>query len=213
MLFKDRKHAGKLLASLLEKYRDDTNAVIIGLPRGGVVTAAEVAKNLNLPLDIICARKIGAPYNPEFAIGAITETGDSFLNKDVIERLDIPQDYLDETIKKESKESERRVSLYKKNRPKIELEGKTAILIDDGIATGATMKASIKSVKSHKARKVVVATPVASPETMDEIKEEVDEAVCLAAPIFFQAVGQFYENFDQTTDEEVIELLGGNKFG
>lgn len=207
MLFKDRQHGGKLLANLLDKYRDNPNAVVIGLPRGGVVTAYEVADQLHLPLDIICARKIGAPYNPEFAIGAITETGDSYLNQDVIDRLDIPKEYLDETIKQESKEAARRVELYKKNHPPIDLKDKIVILIDDGIATGATAKAAIKTLKGKKAKKIIVATPVAAPDTMNEIKEQVDEAVCLAAPVFFQAVGQFYEKFDQTTDQEVMDLM------
>lgn len=207
MLFKDRQHAGKLLANILEKYRDNHHVVVIGLPRGGVVTAYEVAKQLNLPLDIICARKIGAPYNPEFAIGAITETGDSFLNQEVIDRLDIPKEYIDETIKKESAESARRVEAYKKNRLPTNLSGKTVILVDDGIATGATMKASIKTAKKKGAKKIIVAAPVAAPDTLNEIESEVNEVVCLAAPIFFQAVGQFYERFDQTTDEEVIALL------
>ncbi|MBA3722805.1 MAG: phosphoribosyltransferase [Parachlamydiaceae bacterium] len=207
MLFTDRKHAGKLLANLLTKYKNDKNTIVIGLPRGGVVLAYEIAKELQLPIDIICARKIGAPYNPEFAIGAITETGESFLDLGTIERLGIPKKYLDVEIKKESEEAARRNVLYKKNFPPHDLEGKTVILVDDGIATGATMKATIKAVKNKKAKTVIVAIPVAAPDTLREIKKEVNEVICLAAPIFFQAVGQFYEDFPQTSDQEVIDLL------
>lgn len=207
MLFKDRQHAGKLVANLLEKYRDDSNTIIFGLPRGGVVLAYEVAKHLKLPLDIICARKIGAPYNPEFGVGAITESGESFIDEEVIDRLDISPEYLQNEIKKESKEAARRLAIYRKDRPLAQLKDKTVILIDDGIATGATMKAAIKTLQARKTKKIVVAVPVAAPETLEEIRSMVDEVICLAAPVFFQAVGQFYENFSQTTDQEVIQLL------
>lgn len=207
MLFKDRQQAGKLLAARLEKYKNDPHVVVIGLPRGGVILAAEVARALHAPLDIICARKIGAPYNPEFGIGAITETGESYLAEDIIEQLDIPPEYIQEEIKTQSKEAARRLEAYKKGRPPLNFKDKIVIIVDDGIATGATMKASILAAKARKAKKVLVAVPVAPPDTIEDIKELADEVVCLITPPFFQAVGQFYENFSQTTDEEVIALL------
>jgi putative phosphoribosyl transferase len=207
VLFKNRVHAAELLANLLTKYQNDAEAIVIGLPRGGVILAYEIAKKLGLPLDIICARKISIPHYTEFAIGAITETGDCYLDQDTINRLNISQDYLQGEIEKQSQEAARRLALYKKGQPLLELKNKTTILIDDGIATGATLKAAILAVKAKKAKKIVVATPVASPDTLKEIRAEVDEVICLVAPLFFQAVGQFYEDFSQTSDEEVIALL------
>lgn len=207
MIFQDRQHAGQLLAQALKKYQNHPQAIVLGLPRGGVVLAYEVAQVLHLPLDIICARKIGAPFNPEYAIGAITDLGESFLDEGVIERLDIPPEYLTEERDRQRKEAERRVRTYRNHRPPLILEGKIAILIDDGIATGATMKAAIKSVKAKKAKKIVVAAPVASPDTLQEIEDGTTEVICLSSPRFFQAVGQFYEDFSQTTDDEVIQLL------
>lgn len=207
MLFKDRQHAGRLLANVLEKYKDNPDAIVLGLPRGGVVLAYEIAQQLHLPLDIICARKIGAPYNSEFAIGAVTETGDKYIDEEIIDRLNIDEDYILNETASQSKEAQRRLNLYRKGKPPLDLENKIAIIVDDGIATGATMKAAVKTVKSKKAKQIIVATPVASPDTLEEIKGTVNETVCLAAPVFFMAVGQFYENFSQTTDEEVMELL------
>lgn len=207
MLFKNRQHVGTLLAAVLNKYKNVSNTVVIGLPRGGVVVAYEVAHTLNLPLDIICARKISAPNNPEFGIGAITETGESFIDQDLVERLDIPESYLVSEILKEKNEANRRLNTYRNNRPPLDLDGKTVILIDDGIATGVTMKAAIKSVKAKKGSKIIVAVPITSLNTMEEIKQEVDEVIYLAAPIFFQSVGQFYKDFSQTRDEEVVQLL------
>jgi putative phosphoribosyl transferase len=207
MIFQDRHDAGKQLVHLLAKYKNRPQAIVLGLPRGGVVTAYEVAKGLQLPLDVTCPRKIGAPFNQELAIGAITETGEGVFNEDLITRLEIPEIYISHAIEIEKKQAQRRVNLYRKNRPNLSLEGKTVILVDDGLATGATMKAAIKSVKVAGADKIVVAVPISPPDTFQEIKEEVDEAFCLDTPIFFQAVGQFYEDFSQTEDEEVIELL------
>lgn len=207
MIFKDRIQAGKLLAGVLSKYKDSSDTVIFGLPRGGLVPAHVVAQELHVPLDIICARKISAPFNPEFAVGAVTETGEKFMDEDLIARLEISEDYLEQAIKTQTIEASRRQAVYKKNRPSLNPEGKTVILIDDGIATGATMKAAIQSIKAQKAKKIIVAIPVAPPETLKEIEAEADELVCLAAPVFFQAVGQFYQDFSQVEDDEVIALL------
>lgn len=207
MYFQDRKDAGRQLAKKLVSYKGQSDTLILGLPRGGVVTAAEVAKELQLPLDIVCARKVGAPHNPELAVGAVTETGEGFFNQDVMDYLGVSLLYLQKTIEQEKKEAQRRLNLYRQNRPPLNLGGKTVILIDDGMATGATMKAAIKSVKASGAEKIVVAVPVSATETFEEVKEQVDEAIAMDTPMPFYAVGEFYRDFSQTTDQEVIELL------
>lgn len=207
MIFADRREAGERLVPELDKYRNDPNAVVIGLPRGGVVTAFEVAKGLHLPLDVVCPRKVGAPFNPELAIGAITESGEGVFHHDLIARLGVSQRYIDQEVEKEKKVAQRRLALFRKNRPKINLQGKTVIIVDDGLATGATMLAAIKSVKKEKAEKIVVAVPVSPQDTYEKIQEEVDEIVVLGTPAYFAAVGQFYVNFAGTEDEEVVELL------
>lgn len=207
MIFQNRQDAGKKLLSLLLQYKDTPNAVVIALPRGGVVTAHEIAQGLHLPLDIVCPRKIGAPYNPELALGAVTHTGAHFFNEDIIMQLGVSKAYLAQEIENEKEISLKRQLLYRKNRPPVYVQGKIVILVDDGLATGATMKAAIQWVKEQKAKKVVVAVPVAPPDTLQEVKLLVDEVFCLYAPTFFSAVGQFYEDFRQTTDEEVMELL------
>jgi len=209
-VFKDRAHAGKELALLLEKYHDDKNTIIIGLPRGGVVTGYAVAKALHLPLDIVCPRKVGAPGNPEYAIGAVTETGEAILNEPVIADIGIPEQYLKETLESEKQQALMRLHLYRKGLPPRNFHGKNIIIVDDGMATGHTMKAAIKSVKAEGAKAIIVAVPVTPPDTVEEIRETVDEVVYLEAPPFFAAVGQFYQNFAATTDEEVIALLQGN---
>lgn len=205
--FRDRTDAGKQLVPLLKKYSKDPNAIVIGLPRGGVVNAYEVATGLHLPLDVICPRKIGAPFNPELAIGAITESGEGILNEELLSQIQVPASYIKQEIEKEKKVAQRRLEAYRKNRPKLDFKGKTVILVDDGLATGATMKAAIKSVKAAGANKVVVAVPVAPPDTYEEIAGMVDEIVVIALPAFFAAVGQFYDNFSATEDQEVIDLL------
>lgn len=207
MIFRDRQDGGKQLAQELLKYHHQPNVVVLGLPRGGVVTAFEVAKALSLPLDIVCPRKIGAPFNPELAIGAITETGEGVFHDNLISRLGISEKYIQQEVEKEKQQAQRRLTLFRKNRPKINLEGKTVILVDDGLATGATMEAAIKSVTAEGAAKIVVAVPVSPPDTYDKIQREVDEIVALSTPTFFEAVGQFYDDFSPTEDEEVVELL------
>lgn len=207
MIFKNRQDGGKRLVPALRKFQKDPNAVIIGLPRGGVVTAAEIAKELKLPLDVIVPRKIGAPMQPELAIGAITETGEGIFDESLISRLGVSQSYINHEVEHQKKVSQNRLQMYRKNKPKINLEGKTVILVDDGLATGATMKAAIKSAQAEGAGRIVVAVPVAPPETVEEIRELADEVIVLDTPIFFQAVGQFYDDFSATEDDEVIALL------
>jgi putative phosphoribosyl transferase len=207
MYFDDRREAGRQLAKKLIKYKNNPDALVLGLPRGGVVTAFEAANQLQLPLDIICARKVGAPHNPELAIGAVTETGEGYFNQELIDYLAVPPSYLKITTEKETAEAQRRLKAYRQNRPSLLLDGKIVILIDDGMATGATMKAAIHSVKSSGAMQVIVAVPVSSYDTFEEIKDIVDEAIAVQLPVPFYAVGEFYRDFSQTTDQEVIQLL------
>lgn len=207
MYFNDRSEAGRQLAEKLIQYKKSPNTLVLGLPRGGVITASEVAEHLHLPLDIISARKISAPHNPELAIGAVTETGQGYFNQELINYLGITASYLKTATEKEVLEAQRRLKTYRQNRPPLVLENKIVILVDDGMATGATMKAAVQSVKSSGAMKVIVAVPVSSYETFEEIKQEVDEAITIALPIPFYAVGEFYRDFSQTTDNDVITLL------
>jgi predicted phosphoribosyltransferase len=207
MIFHDRADAGQKLALALQKFKNAKNTIILALPRGGVVVGFETAEELNLPLDIIVPRKIGAPDNEEFAIGAITESGEGIFDQEIISTYDISQDYIDKTVAKEKKEAERRLKTYRGDRPSLELKDKTVIIVDDGIATGSTMRAAIKSVKTKQAKKVIVAVPTSAADSAAEIKKEVDEFICLDIPEYFGAVGAFYEVFIQTEDNEVIELL------
>lgn len=207
MIFRDRKDAGKLLAKLLKEYENNKSSIVIGLPRGGVVVAAEVAHQLKLPLDILCPRKLGAPYQPELAIGAVTETGEGILNEDVIAAVGASKAYLDAVIKKQTEVAQQRAKLYRKGRALLDLKDKIVILVDDGLATGATMKAAIASAKALEASKIVVAVPVAPEDTLNEIGEQVDEVKCIETPYPFYAVGAFYSDFSQTEDDEVIHLL------
>lgn len=210
-MFQNRQDAGKKLATALKKYRNKENVIVIGLPRGGVVTAFEVANYLHAPLDVICPRKVGAPLNSELALGAITDSGIGFFNEDLIKNIGVRKDFLENACQREQETSRQRMALFRKDRPPLQFEGKTVILVDDGIATGATMKAAILSLKGLHAAKIVVAVPVSPPDTISEIKTMCDEVICLDMPWFFQAVGQFYQDFAQTEDAEVIKLLHGQE--
>lgn len=207
MLFKNRSDAGNKLAVLLKDYRGRENVIVLGLPRGGVVTAFEIAKTLQLPLDVICPRKIGAPYNPELAIGAVTETGKGIFNDSLIKTLGVSKRFMEEEIARETQRAQQRLALFRKDRPPRNIKGKTVILVDDGLATGATMKAAIESVKFEGAKTIVVAVPVSPADTLLEIEQKVDKVVCLETPFDFQAIGQFYRDFSQVEDEEVLDLL------
>lgn len=195
------------MAELLIKYRGNKDAIVIGLPRGGVVVAYEVANALGLPLDIVSPRKIGAPHNPELAIGAITETGEAVFDDRLVAYLHVDQDYMNKAIENEKVKAQHRLQIYRKNRPRRNFEGKIVIIVDDGLATGATMKAAIKSIGAEGAAQIIVAVPVSPVDTLEEVRGQVDEAYCLSTPTFFQAVGEFYKDFNQTEDEEVIDLL------
>ena len=207
MKFSNREEAGKMLADQLAKYQKIENGIVLGLPRGGVVLAFEVAKKLKLPLDIIVVRKIGAPGDPEFAIGVVDEEGEAFLNKAVLKYYGISQEFVDEQKVAEEREVSRRLKMYRGNRPLLSLKNATVILVDDGIATGFTMMAAVKLVKSKGAQRVIVAVPVAPLGPMATLRREVDEVVVLNFPSMFTAVGEFYQEFPQISDKEVINLL------
>jgi len=207
MNFKNRKDAGQKLAFALQKYKEQPKTVAIGLPRGGVIVAAGVALALHIPLDIIVPRKIGAPHNEEFAIGAIA--GDVlWLDPEIAIEVNASPSYIQDTVAKEKREADRRLALFRKGKPPQNFSGLTVILIDDGIATGATMRASIAWMKQNKAQRIVVAVPVAPPTVIEALKQEVNEVICLYSPDSFMAVGEFYDSFNQTTDSEVIQAGG-----
>ncbi len=205
MIFHDRENAGQLLAEKLRTYQTQAETVILALPRGGVAVGAEIARVLNLPLDILIPRKIGHPENPEYAIGALTETGEIVFNEE--ERTAIDPVWLKQEIDREKKEAKRRLELYRGDRPASELKNKTVIIVDDGLATGLTVRAAIAQVRRAGPAKIVVAVPVAALDSAEKIKQEVDEFVALETPLFFGAVGAFYQNFPQVSDAEVIKYL------
>lgn len=207
MVFKDQVSAGEELAEKLSRYKNK-KAVVLAIPRGGVATGSAVAKKLHLPLDVVVAHKISAPGNPELAIGAVGETkGSLWLNKALVSQLSVSDDYLQSEIKKQQAEIKRREKTYRQAKTPRQLKGKLVILVDDGIATGATMIAAVREMRNLGADKVVVAIPVAPPDTVKLLKKEADEVVCLETPPLFFAVGQWYQNFRQYTDQEVIKLV------
>jgi len=201
-----RKEAGKKLAEELLEYRGKDN-IVYAIPRGGVVTAYEIAKELGSPLDIIIPRKIGAPGNPELAVGAVTEDGTTILNNRLIAGLRISESYIESEKERQIEEIKRRVKAYRGEAPPKDLEGKTVILVDDGIATGATVRAAIHSIKRSRPSTLVVAVPVGPPDTIEELRGEVDRLVCLVSYEPFFAIGQFYEDFSQVEDKNVVNLL------
>jgi len=207
MLFHDRVDAGRRLGNALQAYKNQSDSLIIALPRGGVVVGYEIATMLHLPLDVVCPRKIGAPINPELAIGAVTETGEGILSQALIQELGVSDSFIKAEIAQEKAIAQSRLNRYRKGRPPRDLKGKHVILVDDGLATGATMRAAIKTVKAEDAQEIIMAVPVAPPETLEKLEKEVNKTFCLLAPDYFYAVGQFYALFDQTSDEEVIDLL------
>ncbi|MGD0070924.1 MAG: phosphoribosyltransferase [Candidatus Bathyarchaeia archaeon] len=208
--FSDRVEAGKRLASAMRDF-DGKNGIVLAIPRGGVVVGYEIAKALSLPLDVIIPRKIGAPDNPELAIGAMTEDGTIILDDNLITYIGVQRDYIKAESERQKHEIERRLKLYRQNEPYPSLKGLDVVIVDDGIATGSTMKAALASVKNRGASTVTVAVPVGPPSTIKELKKQAARVVCLYTPEYFQAIGQFYTDFNQTTDEEVIQLLKQSK--
>jgi len=205
MLFLDRRDAGTHLARALEPYRKD-HPVIIGLPRGGVPVADEIARALDAPLDIIVARKIGAPFQPEYALGAIAP-GARVLRDEEIRALGIREDEIERTIAVETKEMERREKLYRAGRPPLAVEGRTVILVDDGLATGATARAALASLRTRKPGRLIFAAPVGAPDSVRALRAIADEVVCLYTPEDFRAVGLHYREFEPTSDAEVLACL------
>ncbi|HIK43937.1 MAG TPA: phosphoribosyltransferase [Leptolyngbyaceae cyanobacterium M65_K2018_010] len=205
--FNDRTEAGRLLATQLGDYAQRPNVLVLALPRGGVPVAFEVARALQVPLDICLVRKLGVPGHSELAMGAIASGGVRVLNYDVVSSLGISSRTIDEVAAKELRELQRRDRAYRGDRPPPVIQDQMVILIDDGIATGATMRAAIAVLKSQHPQQIIVAIPVAPAETCQVLRQEVDRVVCLATPAPFYAIGLWYDNFAQTTDEEVCGLL------
>ena len=206
MLFKDRKEAGELLASRLEIYRG-RDPLILAIPRGGVAVAEPIQAHIGGELDLIITRKIGAPHQRELAIGATSGDGFVMLNEELISRLGIFPDYVKKAAAREQAEIKRRLTLYRGKRPLPGIEGKLVIIVDDGVATGYTLLAALRSVREQKPAELALAIPVGPPETIAHLKNEVEALVYLEAPVDFAAVGQFYRNFAQVEDDAVIEML------
>ena len=207
-MFKDRKQAGKRLAEALLKYKAE-EPIILAIPRGGVPVAYEVALALDAPLDIIVVRKLGAPGQPELGIGAVVD-GDhpqGVLNEEIMAELAVSQNYLDREVARQLAEIRRRQEAYRGGRPSEKVEGRTVVVIDDGIATGGSMRAALRGVRRNNPKRLVMAVPVAPQETIDSLRPEVDDLVCLDTPEFFAAIGEFYDDFRQTSDKEVTDLL------
>jgi putative phosphoribosyl transferase len=207
MLFPDRTAAGRLLAKDLADYANHPGVVVLALPRGGVPVAFEVAKMLNTPLDILVVRKLGVPNNEELAMGAIASGGVRILNEDIVRQTNISAEVIEQIVAREQQELERREQLYRDNRPFPDLRGCIVILVDDGLATGATMMAAVVALRQHQPARIVVAVPVAAPQTCQELQAQVDEVICSATPSPFYSVGLWYKNFPQTRDDEVRDLL------
>ena len=207
MRFQDRREAGQLLAERLEFLRGREGLLVLGIPRGGVVVGAEIARALDAPLDVFIARKLGAPGNPELAVGAVTSSSEVVLDQELIATLGVGQSYLVAEIKRQHIEIQRRMKAYRGDQPVPDFKDKTIVLTDDGVATGATMRASIQALKVTELRELIVALPVGPPDTIQELADMVDRMICLHTPTFFWAVGGFYADFDQTSDAEVIQLL------
>lgn len=207
IIFKDRAEAGHLLAQKLKKYFKNKDTVVLGLPRGGVITANIIAKELDLPLDIIIVKKISDPANEELALGAIAEDGTLYWDEETLNLLSIPEPKLMLLINKQKKLIAERIQKYRQSKPWPNLFNKTVILVDDGIATGSTMIVAINCLQKHKCKKVIVAVPVAPPDTLGKISKLVDDVIYLEAPSSFGGVGNFYRNFTQVTDDEVLEIL------
>lgn len=207
--FRDRVEAGSRLATELKEFAG--NGVVLAIPRGGVVVGFEIARKLGLALDVIVPRKLGAPNNPELAIGAIAEDGSAILDESLVSYLGVSEDYIRRESERQKLEIKRRLALYRQDASPLEVKGRNVLVVDDGIATGSTMKAALVSLRRQGAKKVVVAVPVGPPSTIVELHKLADKVVCLYTPEYFQAIGQFYEDFSQTEDEEVIALLRKNK--
>lgn len=204
--FQNREEAGRRLAERLLRYRDE-NPLVLALPRGGVPVGAEISHALDAPLDVIIARKLGAPGQPELAIGAVAPGGVRLVNERVVRWLGIPDDWIEEAAEKELEEVQRRMQRFRGERQAPEIADRSVVLVDDGIATGMTARAAIQAIRAGEPRKLILAVPVCAKETAEKLAEEADELVCLEIPEDLWAIGLWYKDFHQTPDEEVIDLL------
>ena len=207
MLFEDRFEAGRVLASRLSQFSGRHDLVVLALPRGGVPVGYEVAQALHAPLDVFVVRKLGTPGQEELAMGALAPGGITVLNREVIQALEIPQQIIDAAVAREQSELERREREYREGRPAADVKGRTVIVVDDGLATGSSMRVAARALRKEGAKVIVVAVPVAARSTCEEFEGEADQLICAATPEPFWAVGQWYRNFTQTTDDEARELL------
>jgi putative phosphoribosyl transferase len=207
IVFADRREAGQRLAEKLIHYLGNDDVIVLALPRGGVPVGYEVAQALKAPLDVFVVRKLGVPGHQELALGAIAPSGVRVLNDEIVSGLALPPHVIDAVTAKEEKELLRRERLYRGGRPQIQVNGRTIILVDDGLATGSTMRAAIFALRKSHAIRIVAAVPVGSPDTCDAIRADADEVICATTPEPFFGVGQWYEDFSQTSDDEVRALL------
>jgi putative phosphoribosyl transferase len=207
--FNDRRDAGRRLAEQLLPLADE-DPVVVALPRGGVPVADEVARALGAPLEILAVRKLGAPHNPEYGIGAITEDGTRIFDPEALAVLGIDNATLAAIVAGEGEELRRRVAAYRGDRPALDLEGRTVVVVDDGVATGVTDTAALRSIRRRGPRRLILAVPVAAPESVARLREEADEVICLLAPALLYGVGQWYRDFSQVTDDEVIAALNAS---
>lgn len=213
MIFRDRVEAGRALARRLQSYAGRADVLVLALPRGGVPVAYQVAEALDAPLDVFLVRKLGVPGHKELAMGALASGGVRLLNESVVHQLGISPAVIDAVAENEQRELERRERLYRGDRPAPDVRGRTVILVDDGLATGSSMRAAAAALRRQHPARIVVAVPIAAESTCAEFRHEVDEVVCAATPEPFYSVGQWYVDFEQTTDEEVGELLARSPAG
>jgi len=207
MFFEDRRDAGQRMVSMVEEYRDAPNGIVLGLPRGGIVVALEIALALNLPMDVWVTRKIGAPLNPELAIGSVDFDGNLLMDENATRMYEVSERHVREMADEQIAETRRRYERYRGVAEPPDVKGKTVLVVDDGVATGFTMLAALKSLRLRGAEKIICIVPVASPRVMSRLKDDADAVQCFSTPSYFGAVGEFYRNFDQVTDEEVMACL------
>jgi putative phosphoribosyl transferase len=207
-MFKNRKEAGVKLAEELKDFAEERDLLVLALPRGGVVTGAEISNRIKAPLDVLIVRKIGHPWQPELAVGAVSETGSIVYNEEVVSSVGVTKEYLRREIERQRGETARRQQMYRDGRRLPNLGGRSIILVDDGIATGATMKAAVEALKREQIGMLIIAVPVAPPDTAAVLQKIADVFICLEIPDDFMAVGSYYEEFPQVTDREVMAILG-----
>lgn len=212
-MFRDRRHAGQILAERLARYRGRSDVLVLGLPRGGVPVAYEVAKSLGAPLDVFVVRKLGVPGHEELAMGAVASGDLQVVNEDVVDSLEIPEEIIEAAARRQLAELKRQQEAYRGLRPPPNIDWQIVILVDDGLATGSSMRAAVGAIKRQRPKRLVVAVPVGAAATCEELRDEVDEVVCVATPADFMAVGMWFEDFAPTSDQEVRHLLSNREVG